>query len=270
MEPNVNDGFQGEPSGAAPAGTAEPQTQQPPQDGQDPTTGGSQTPQVPKGYVPEYRIREQAQRIRQLEAQIREAGVGRSQPQPRQAEPAPYNAQAEQVKQEFFGLFPQAKMLFELLDQQPDLLKRMQETVELAPQFQQEVAQRWTQHGANALRLMHAEGAKIVGAPLTAQAQKWHEAAFIAYLETDPEKQDRYMRGDLESLVRDYWQEVNTNMYDPIRRKSVVTAQTRADRVSRVPSAGPGNQVMGKGAAKPKTEDDIHEAAWDRMQQERP
>lgn len=78
------------------------------------------------------------------------------------------------------------------------------------------------------------------------------------------------MRGDLEALVRDYWQEINQHMLDPIRRKSVVSAQTRADRLSRVPSAGPSQGVVGKPAAKPKTEDDLHDLAWERLQQERP
>jgi hypothetical protein len=184
-------------------------------------------------------------------------------------DPATLDPQSEGVKRDFFGLFPQVKTLFELLEQKPDLLKQLQETVDMAPQFKHESAQRWTAHGASALRLMHSEGAKVVGAPLTLPAQRWHEAAFIAYLESDPDKGQRYMDGDLEALVREYWQEVNTSMLDPVRRRSVVSAQTRADRISRVPSSGPGGAPLGKGAAKPKTEDDLHEAAWDRLVEQR-
>lgn len=268
-EQEVVVGSQGEPAGAAPAGSDPAGAPAPTPAGGDPAApaAGAQPGQVPPGYVPVYRVRELADRNRAFEARIKELESAARRPAPG---PEPeFNPETEAIKRQFFSLFPHAKGLFAAIEKNPDMLTKLEEALTVLPGVAADSEQRWVAQGAQALRSLATEGAKIVGAELPLKARAWHEAAFIASLEADPELRSRYMRGDVEALVREYWQDVNTNMLDPIRRSAAVKLQQRGDRVARVPTAGSGSGPVGKGGTKPKSEDDLHDQAWDALQAQR-
>jgi hypothetical protein len=262
-------GSQGEPAGAAPAGSEPAAAPAGTPGGGDPAAPAAPTQpgQIPQGYVPVYRVRELAERNRQYEARIRELEGAARRPAPG---PEPeFNPETEAIKRQFFSLFPQAKGLFATMEKNPEMLAKLEEALQVLPNVAADSEQRWVAQGAQTLRTLATEGAKIVGAELPLKARAWHEAAFIASLEADPELRNRYMRGDIEGLVREYWQDVNTNMLDPIRRSAAVKLQQRGDRVARVPTAGPGSGPVGKGGTKPKSEDDLHDQAWEALQAQR-
>jgi hypothetical protein len=274
---DVSAGYEGDDSGAAPAGPADPSTPQQgtPDDAQASDAAPSPAGQVPKGFIPQYRLREVTERNRQLAARVdyfeRQQQMAQQQPAPRPAAPAgPDDPESEVIRQQFFKLFPWAKNFQAALDANPDLIDRLQDTVKVVPQFQSQMDQQWQAAGASALRMLSAKGGELYGGDMNPSVQRAHELAFIDRIERDPELRQRYLQGDHDALVREYWQEMTTHMYDPIRRRAAVTNQQRAVRVARVPSSGPASQALGKGAPKPKTEEDVHEAAAQAYFQGRP
>lgn len=187
---------------------------------------------------------------------------------PAAAAAEPESPEVRDIKERFYKVFPQFKVLADAIEKDPEVVAKMVQALDVVPQVRQDSEQRWVAAGHAALRSLAAEGAKIYGVEaLSPEASKLHQASFINWLEQDPELRQRYMDGDTEALVKEYWQAVNKHMLDPIRRSAAAQAQARGERIRRVPTSGPGTGVVGQGGApKPKTEDELHDQAWDALQ----
>lgn len=219
-----------------------------------PSAGGGQPPSNNGDWIPRSRLNEVSERarteIQRLQGELRAV----NQPKPPAEAPDP---QAEQIKAQFFKLFPAAEKLFSM---QPEKLEQL---LQQGPQFQAQTEHYWTTVGGNYLRQLGESMQKVYGGTPDAKARRWVENAFIDWVQHDPQATTRYLQQD-PALVADFWQSVESLMLEPVRRSAIANEQRRADRRSRLPVPGQGTQALGKGPAnKPKDEDELHERAFE-------
>lgn len=169
---------------------------------------------------------------------------------------APPDERSEAIKQEFFKLFPQAQQLFELP------LEQVQQLLQVAPQLQAQGEHYWSAVGNGQLRQIRESMRNLYGGQPDAKAQRWAETAFIDWVENDPAAKQRYIAQD-PALASDFMKAFEASFLDPIRRKAVVVEEQRGARRAALPRPGPRTAAMGQGPpAKPKTEDELHDAAF--------
>lgn len=174
-------------------------------------------------------------------------------PKPPAAQP---DERSEAIKQEFFKLFPQAQQLFELP------LEQVQKLLQVAPQLQAQGEHYWGAVGNGQLRQITESMTKLYGGPPEGKALRWAQTAFIDWVENDPAANQRYIAQD-PSLASDFMKAFEASFLDPIRRKAVVVEEQRGTRRAALPRPGPRTAAMGQGPpAKPKTEDELHDAAF--------
>lgn len=151
-----------------------------------------------------------------------------------------------------------------LLKQNPDQFFKV---LEQGPQMEAQTEHYWTNVGGGYLRSLQAQASKIFGPELDPFARRAIETGFIDWIENDPEAKRRYLATD-PTLVEDYWKQYESRVLDPVRRKATVPAVERGERIRRLPSSGPSTQALGKGPpAKPKTEEELHDAAWNALEE---
>lgn len=261
FDPNVNgDTESGSPTTPDPA--APPQQPTAP----DPTAQGAASGSAPAPQegqmVPSYRLREATERYRQLEAYARQLqerveSFGKA-PQA----PAPQDdPQTAAIREQFKKLFPNLARFEEV---NPDQLRQLLDT---APQQQQQWEQYWTNVGQNSLRTLQTKITEVYGDKLDPVARGVFESAFISWVERDPQARERYLSQDPQ-LVEDFWKRTTAAVLDPVRRSASAQVAQRVDRASRLPSVPRSTNAMGTPRPpKPKTEEDLHDAAWNALNQ---
>lgn len=125
----------------------------------------------------------------------------------------------------------------------------------------------WQRNAHTHLREVDAVVREEYGTNVDPRAVRRYQAAFIDWLETDPEARERYLDGD-PTLVKDFWAETTSLMVNPIRDKASSEATTRAERVSRLPVMPARGGVVGqprRAEKKPKDENELHDQAWNAL-----
>lgn len=266
MDPNYDVNLSGENNGPdsprADAGGAPPQQQADPSGQPQQARPQSPAPQQQGGdgaQVPSHRLREITQENRELRRQLQALSQQRSQPQaPARQEPQLSNEDRE-VQEAFFRIFPQFRKLATL---DPEALERV--VTQIAPQSEALASHYWQSHGRRALREIETHVRELYGESLDPAALRIYHTGFMAWLEENPDLQDRYAQGDPE-LVPEYWKHVDKALLDPVRTKAQTAARQQADRVNALPRFGGGrSSVLGQGKPQRRlTEDELHDAAFD-------
>lgn len=253
---------QGEtPAGSPPAADQGAPQQPPPQTAA--TEQGAVPDQQQGQMVPSYRLREVTERYRQLEQaalqmQQRLQALERSRPAG-----APEDQETRAIREQFRKIFPNLAALDEF---DPDQLKGI---MQQAPAQQQQWEQYWHNVGTNALRSLQSKVSEVYGDKTDPVTRSIFENAFISWVERDPEAQQRYLSQD-PTLVDDYWKKATAAVLDPIRKNAAAQVAARADRIGRLPSVPRSTTAIGAPKPpKPKTEDDLHDAAWNAVTSQR-
>lgn len=257
----------GEITGGSPTATADQsgqpqQTTQPGATDQGAAQGQQGQPPADGPMVPSYRLREVTERNRQLEAfagqlqarlEALEKRSGTPQERPQD------DAETRAIRDQFAKMFPN---LAKLNDFDPEQLSGL---LQQAPQQQQQWEQYWTNVGQNTLRTLQSKITEIYGDKTDPVTRSVFESAFISWVERDPQARERYLSQD-PSLVEDFWKRTNAAVLDPVRKSAAAQVSQRVDRIGRLPSAAKSNTALpAQKPPKPKTEEDLHDAAWNAL-----
>ncbi len=245
-----------------------------------PSSAGNTRP-APGHMVPSGLLRDANRQIRRLQGELARAAQGGSQSQDRREPPqAParnpdegLTPEEREIKNQLFKIAPFLKR-YETID--PDALERFlrlnpeqldRVINEAAPRSQAFESLYWQRNAHTHLREVESVVRSEYGEQVDPRVVRRFQAAFIDWLETDPEARERYLDGD-PTVVRDYWEETTSLMVAPIRDKASSEAVSRAEKVRRLPvmpsRGGPVGQPR-RAEKKPKTEDELHEQAWDAL-----
>lgn len=250
------------------ASTGAPNGQPP--DGQRP---GSQSPaggnQTGAGAtVPSGLLRDANREIRRLQGEL--ARNQRPQQQPAQQPPAPrfedsLNAEQRAIRDDIFKIVPELKLLARF---DPDKFEQIVNQVSEAGSRSEGLEKTfWTRNANTHLREVDKLVRDEYGANVDPKAVRRFQAGFIDWIESDPDARERYLDGD-PTLVADYWKETTGLIVEPIRSKTSQEAITRAERVGRLPVMPKRGGPIGaprRTEKKPKTEDELHDQAWDAL-----
>lgn len=238
-----------------------------------------QSPQAPAGAtsgeadraIPYHRFQEVNERGRQWEQSARQFYEQNQQLQRElqelrrqsQAPAQPADDNARRIREQIFEYLPELKQVVEQLLPRADAL---QQAAESAPAVQQLQEQIYNNLGAQAVRTLDAAiNDTFKGISLGNEDRRMLHVAFIDFLDQVPEARQRYMSGDM-TIATEWWEQRRKSMFDPFRRAGLVTPREQAARVARLPRTGPATQTLGTGGPpKPKTEDELHDAAFDAL-----
>ena len=260
MDPIDGNGF--EPDGSADSSTADPQL-----DPQTPTgaasggdPGGGQPDR--ERYIPRERFdevnnqlrltRQQVQALEQRFTGIGDALAGRP------GGTAPLDPKREQIRAQLFELVPEFR---EFVDNREAILR----AGNLAGTSEEHITAYWANHGQMMAGELRNAMAPMYGDQPSDEAVGAIMSNFTAWLEADPTKQQRYVRGD-KALVGDFWKWYEGAVLQPARRTQNVSLLQRGQQVNRLPSRGPANQPVTPAAPKPKNADELWDMAFDRFQ----
>ena len=241
---------------ATPSATAQPATPATPQ---TPATG------APEGWVPSYRVREtreaaqrEAQAQYSTERQQMQAELQRVQNQLRTLVGAnpPGDPQVDAVRSQFSQLYPG---LSELEQRAADILGMIERSGDWDAQTQHG----WEVYGRQTMDKLFSHAAQDLGAPLTDEGKRSLHSAFVGFVQSSPEMQNRYANDP--TLVDEYWKMFSSSFISPARRAASATVATRAgvalpqDNGGAAPPTAPG--------PKPANLDERSEQAWAMFQQ---
>ena len=261
------------------------QGQQPTGDGQVPAGSSPAAPpnQVPasgtpgqqpqadrSGWIPPHRFQEVTRanaemraRIEAFEKQFGTMRTGLEQALGRQPNDGPqYDEATTRIREQLLTVFPELKQFVERSKDFGSILERL-------PSLDSFMENQLHGQGRRYFGLLDAELKKHFAeedGKINPTAQRFFQTAFIDYLQTVPEAAARYERGD-ESVVSEWFgKHVQGPLIDRIRRSAHAQTVTRGDIVTRLPRQTPATSVVqGQQPAKPKSRDEMLEAAWDAM-----
>lgn len=247
------------PAAAPPqAAPAAPVTATPNTGPQAPATGAPQPPG--EGWVPSYRLREDRERQQrefqqqltarendwktrydQTQAQIR-ALVGVNPPQ---------NTEVDQIKSQFFKVFPEAQELLENAAKYKEMLDR-------SGDYDAVMDQTWRSYGRNITDRLFSKASEAYGSQLSDDGKRFIHNAFVSHVQKTPENYARYQEDP--TIVDDFVKELTQGLIDPIRRTASAGIPGRAsiplpqDTGSAIPRPA--------GAPQPKDLDERVANAW--------
>lgn len=198
------------------------------------------------------------QRVKQLEAMIA-AGTGVQLP----AMQTPEDRELAEAQAELVKIFPQLALLKKLEKMFPQL----EETLPRIPDLLASGDQYWVGQAHRTLDQLHIGAAEMYGikpqdlSPLQQQAVG---DTFMRWLQSDDKIAERYARGDA-NVVKEFLTEWRTAFFEPARRvgQGGGAPPPGGGRRDLPPAPHPSGVVPG-GAPPPKakTEDEVHDAAW--------
>jgi hypothetical protein len=183
----------------------------------------------------------------------------------RQDETGQRDPNIARIRAQILEVMPELKAAMELAARKDDLTA----AAEAVPQFRESQQQYWNSRGADAMRQLDGQIADTFkGIEIGPDERRVFQAALIDYLDTHPDAQDRYMKGD-PSLITDWWGQFSKRVLQPFRRGAVVQADQVGRKVARLPRTGPTTAVVpgGQKPVQPKSEEEVHDAAWASLQQ---
>ncbi len=254
---------QSTPATATPVAPSAPTI--PAQSTQAPATGVASEDR--SNWVPPHRLRETreaaerqaAQQFAQREAQLRQeadqyraqlhrlVGVG---PQP--------DPQKDTIRQQYFDLFPEAKILHE---RSKDIVGLLNQAGNLEAVQQHH----WQGYARQTMDRLYGLAAEFNGAPLSDSGKQWLHSSFVGWVNQNPDRATRYEQDP--SIVEDYWREYTSNFGDPVRRAAAATVQGRAAAVQGLPQDTPGGGIRPTPTPAGQSLDDRVSAGWAQYQQ---
>lgn len=220
------------------------------------------SPSVPDGYVPAYRIREtreaafrEAQQRANAEIQNIRAEMERYQNQVRAlvgANPQ-QTTEADQIKQQFFQLFPWAQKLEQKFGDIESLIER-------AGDLESQTNHYWTSYGRQTMDRLFSLASESLGAPLTDEGKRQLHSSFVGFVQSSPELTARYAQDP--TIVEDFWKSFTSAFVDPARRASSAQVATRAAAVASLPVNSPSGAPQTTPAPKPSGLDERAALAW--------
>lgn len=254
---------------ASPATQGNPVTQSTTPTASPTSATTQQTTSIPEGYVPSYRLREardaaareaetrynQAQQqyqqeLTQLRSQV-QALVG---VKPQTAS----NPEVDQIRQQFAQVFPELAKLAERANDLESLMER-------AGDLDNQTNHYWTQYGRQTMDRLFDHANKSMGVPLTEQAKQQLHSAFVGFVQSSPERSQRYATDP--TIVEDFWNDFTNSFIDPVRRGASAQVQQRAQVSSNIPQDTPGGAPRSTPAPQLKNIDERADAAWSLYQQ---
>lgn len=253
-------------------GTPPPPSGTPPADG---TPGG--TPPAKQytfaedrgNWVPPHRMSEISERARRAEenglryAAMLKAGTGVDIPMHLRT---PEDQQNLAAREELFKIFPELKLIEKfkaMLPQLEDALPRIPDVLASGEQY-------WVAQGHRTIATLHEEAAKLYGMAekdLTPFQRSTINNSFMSWIDANPAMGERFGRGD-QGVLNEYITEWRNGFFEPARRVAQggggggtpPAPRGRGDlppapRSSGIPPSGGTPPV-------PKTEDEVHNAAW--------
>lgn len=253
--PTQETGAPGVTGGAPTTTTGQPTTTTP----AGASTGGQ--PTAPR-TVPLSELQAERVRRQQIERELQRL---RSTPQaqPTHATTQPSDPAADEVRRSFYELFPHMRAFEKVKPEQLDgLLQMLEREPERAAQFQHY----WSTFGRGALRMLGEKLTPIFGGQPESAARRFLDAAFLDWLENDPEAQNRFFEHD-PTLAEDFVKRFDASILDPIRRSTLAKEQERAAKRMALPTSNPRTSaVPPNGQAKKKLEgEELHAAAAERF-----
>lgn len=243
------------PAQATPSASAPPVAI--PQASAAPATGGEDR----SSWVPPHRLRETREAaIRQAnesfsqrEAQIRaEADRYRQQVMALTGVTPPPNPEIKAVRDQFGSLYPGLSKLEERAAQLEQLLERQGD-------MEAQTGHYWQRYGQQSVDRIFDKVTEAIGSPLTDEAKGYLHNAFVGFVQSTPERTDRYANDP--TLVDEFVRAYTSNFIDPIRRSTGASIVNRAG--APVPQDGPsGTLRTGTPAPKPQSLDERVAMGW--------
>lgn len=156
----------------------------------------------------------------------------------------------EQIKQQFFQVFPQAKAIF-------DNAGKVQEMLERSGDYDAVMDQTWRSYGRQVTDRLFTKASEALGSPLNDEGKRFIHKAFVSHVQNSPENYQRYQEDP--TIVDDFVKEI-TGFIDPIRRTSAAGIPGRASVP--LPQDTPGAVPRPAGPQPPKDLDDAVARAW--------
>lgn len=239
-------------------------------------TGGSGTagksvftyPEDRSNWVPSHVLRERSDKFRQqqealqrdLEYERRRVAAlsGIEQPKPR------LSAEQEQIRREFFELFPEYAGLAKL--DASKLEKIAQLDFDAIQRANQETSQRiWTNHGTQAVQYFSGKIKDAYGADVAPTTMKRVLNAFVAECGENVQMLQRYEAGDF-SVIDEFMADWTKGFIDPVR-KSATQLTPGQVAARKLPRGGGSATVSAKPPSlKPSDGDKYHSAAFEAFQ----
>jgi hypothetical protein len=221
-------------------------------------------------FVPSHRLREAnaraeraEQRFRELQAHLYRQPAG--EPVRREA-PAAIDPETQRVRDAFRQMYPQ---LAAFEDAGIDLGRLSQLVSQNGPiqSFEDLQQQIWRNVALGALRSVDAKVRDAYGPNVKPSTVRHFQSAFMSWIQDDEDRKNRYIEND-PNLVDDFWHDTTGDVVEPIRESTQATLRTRAERVNNLPKftgrTGPVG-AQGKPKTLPKTEEELHDAAFDAL-----
>lgn len=248
-----------------PVASPSPATQGTPATAATPPT---QTPATgaPEGYVPSYRIRESreaAYRQAQTEFATREAQIRQEADQYKRQVQAltgvlpPENSENDTIRKQFFNLFPWAEKMEKRFGDFESLVDR-------AGDLETQNSHYWNKHGQDTMDRLYTAATTSLG-PLSNEAKQTIGTAFIGYVQSSPERTNRYYSDP--GFVDGFWREFSSSVIDPVRRNATVGAVGRAPGA--IPQDSPSGAPHASPTPRPANMDERVNNAWAQFQQSR-
>lgn len=254
------------PAPAAPTPAAPAQAQATPSAPQGSATEPPAT--TPQGQVPSWRLREQRDSLnREWEGKLTqerqalqaEANRWKQQVQALVGVTPPQNPEQDEIKRQFFKVFPWAQKLEERFGD-------LEHVMERAGDFETQSNHYWTSYGRQTMDRLFDVAEKSLGTPLTEEGKRQLHSSFTGFVQSSPELIQRYANDP--TIVEDYWKSFTASFVDPVRRNSTATVAGRAAQVATLPQDTPGGMVRpGATQAQPKDLDERVAMGFARFQQ---
>lgn len=234
----------------APAATQQENTQ--PQA----TQGG---PHGTQGMVPSYRLREYAERIRALEAELNEHKPYRTKAEQYESQiralvgvqkPSEEDSQADVVRQQFFKVFPWAKTY-------EDSHEKFQKLLDLSEQLEQQNNHYWRSYGQTSVDRLYEQANQVYGDQLTETGKSLLYYTLNGLVQNNPEAAARYENDP--KFVQEFWKAFSSNLIDPVKRTATAATAQRAPKG--LPQDTPAGVPVTQGP-KPSNLDERVAQAW--------
>lgn len=221
--------------------------------------------------VPSHRLREANARAERAERRARELEMASRyyrQPEAPRSRPdaAALDPETQRVKDAFRQMYPTLAALEERgidLDQ----LSRVVSPEGPIRSFEDLQTQIWRNVALTTLRAVDMKVKDTYGGNVKPSTVRHYQTAFMSWVQDDEDRKNRYIEND-PNLVDDFWTDTTGDVVEPIRQSATDKIRSRVERVNGLPRftgrTGPvGAQTKPK--LKGKTEDEIHDAAFDAL-----
>lgn len=208
------------------------------------------------------RLREENARISQQFDQMR-TGLQTAVGLPNQPAVDP---QVTRIREQLFQVFPELKTLVEKSGDVEKMLG-MRDTLESHVTVSQQQLAATTFERLDECLTKHYKDATT--GKLPPMVQRVFQTAFIDYLQNSPKAYERYLRND-RTLVAEWFAQAEAELIARPRRDALQQVERRGNIAAALPRVAPNTAVVPPAAPpKPKTRDELLDAAWEASQESR-